>query len=673
MKNSFRMDTFAIGSSDTMEERTKRRQTRATRGCRSPETLISDISDSACSQMQRRNDHDMIESPPAFLMNDQGPPSVIYDRGSFLPINQSMSFQTSYSAAMTEARTTKTSRTMFTTYSADVTETGSQDDVDCNASAHGNQENSVNLSVIHEHDENGFEIGYEDSSSCLSKFVGSKDDAEFCEVGRSHEETVSKENDDITAKELDAAPTDNDSARTPVLPSTNSLTSSNDKSGVTTITSSMLSTTLEESNKASNRSTSSSKRFFSKGFAKRFEKKTSQQETATADPTSLTHAGGSKDDSISLFADENTNEHGLGKFQDGSTEEDNTPNPKNSFENESLMSNDNMWETQQDMHEYGFEISDIKHSSTSASECTGILSVFAASGVQQANTMSTGHVARDSSEASSIMHGSSTHDNTLVEVLKSTALSNPSSKNRSMPRNDVQRDDNSTVESSLSHLTLSTEALTDTSFTSSSTYFRPSSEPKKFNSWLFAKMFACGQSSTSCEPGKNHKQCYSPIEEDVNSDEFSNESDEQETIQKQCHSLSLDDQDFDESLNIEVPLESARFGAAGNNKSRRTKVASRVIAKTNYYPGFEVTDDEGKLKVTTNSKSREINEIVSRLGIGQKSKRKEKKNAQPKKQSVVESLVSRRKPTRGMETGNSQKKNKKSILERIDIQVGQIT
>jgi hypothetical protein len=431
----------------------------------------------------------------------------------------------------------------------------------------------------------------------------------------------------------------------------------------------MLSTTLEESNKASNSSSSSSKRFFSKGFAKRFEKKTREQDIAIADPTSLPLADGSKDDNISLFIDETTQEHGLGKFQDGSTEEERSP--MISFESDSLILYDNMLE-----HEYGFEITDIKNSSTSASECTGVISVFAPSHASQAYTKSPDQDALGFSETSSINHsdnGSSNNGNTLVEVLKSTAGSNAAIQYRSRPGEDVERDENSTVQSMLSHLTLSTEALTETSFTSSSTFLRPSSEPKKFNNWLFAKMFACGPSSTSCDPGKNPKQCYSPIEEDGHSDEFSYESDEQERIQTECHSLSLGEQDFDESLNIEVPLESATFGATGNNKSCRTKVTSRVIAKAHYYPGFEITDEEGTPKVTTNSKSRETNEIVTRLGIGQKLKRKKKTKAQRRKQSMVESLVPRRKPSRETETGSSKRKNKKSILERIDIQVGQIT
>ncbi|KAL3787765.1 hypothetical protein HJC23_009816 [Cyclotella cryptica] len=512
MSNRFRMDTFA-----------------ATRRCRSPETLISDISDSACSQMQRRN-HDMIESPPAFLMNDNGPPSVIYDRGSFLSIDNSMSFQTSYSAAMTEAKTTKTSRTMFTSYSADVTETDSQDDEEYTAATNLDQENSVHLSVIQEDDESGFEVGYEETSS-RSNNSCNKHDSEFCGVVRSHEDIDSTKNK-IKLGKVDKTLTES-CARTSVSVSTDSLTSANVKSGKTTEDSMTLSSTLDSGTKASNGSEPSSKRFYGRGLAMRFEKKTSEQSSTT----SLEPADGSKDCNISLFTEETTHGHGFVKFQDEPKEEDNTSNAQKSFEDVSSVSNNNSLKTQQDiMHEHGFEITDVQYSSTSASEYTGALSIFPVSLSPQVYDKSTGEDALDDpgTTGSAIKsdhsdNGLSNNDNTLVEVVRSTAQTTPAMKHRSTKGAD--HDDTSTVESSLSYLTLSTEALTETSFTSASNNISPRSEPKKFNNWLFSKMFACGPSSTSCEGAKIQKQRYSPIQEYDDSDGSSYESDEQERSQ----------------------------------------------------------------------------------------------------------------------------------------------
>ena len=102
-------------------------------------TTMSDITDSACSETMERNvrNRDIIESPPTFLMNDDGPPRVIYNG----VLENSMSFYTTYSAAATEVRTVMTKV----------------------------RDVSMDLSVVHEHHEAGFEINYEDTSFAASK------------------------------------------------------------------------------------------------------------------------------------------------------------------------------------------------------------------------------------------------------------------------------------------------------------------------------------------------------------------------------------------------------------------------------------------------------------------------------------------------------------------------
>ena len=122
------------------------------------ESYTSDLSDSDCSETKRRNARNqcVIGSPPAFLMKNSSPPSVIYNG----VINDVQSFQTTYSADVTEADTlidgeVEKARDMSVQLSAvDEVSTECSNDMSVYISV-------IDQEVLDKDEETGIEIDYE--------------------------------------------------------------------------------------------------------------------------------------------------------------------------------------------------------------------------------------------------------------------------------------------------------------------------------------------------------------------------------------------------------------------------------------------------------------------------------------------------------------------------------
>jgi hypothetical protein len=195
-------------------------------------------------------------------------------------------------------------------------------------------------------------------------------------------------------------------------------------------------------------------------------------------------------------------------------------------------------------------------------------------------------------------------------------------------------DDNNTLGSdTLSFITMDTKDLTDISDNSAIDLDVPSSKQQNPAS-LFAKLFTCGVTAVRCgdyEDGHGHDNASRMTKE--------------EKIEKLTRV-------YDESVK---KRHSEDEGACENDPDPaavKPEVKSTIVAKTKVYPGVEVSEKQGKSKISSNSRSHAIKEMVKML------KKKEKSKA-------GNSGKGKKKDP----TGRSQRKSQKTILERVKVHV----
>jgi hypothetical protein len=567
---------------------------------RTNETFLSDISDSACSQMMERNErnHDMIESPPAFLMNDNGPPSVIYNGA----IGNSMSFYTTYSAAVTEAGTV-----MDHKYVACA------------------QDLSVHLSVIDEGEEAGVEIDYENrsfSASQVSKHDGVGLDGDECK----------QEEAQCTSDEGEGTANPNDENGTSIP----SLTTSEENGDKETISitvedsDSKVSTSSRSKRKRSNTLKDGSVGFFNRSaddISKRSEGKDKESiEQIAEDTIEMAYSEGNNTSNIIENTTHETkvesNEAAVDEFELTYLENGEMPELQTDVQ---YFSDDNM--------EYGFEV---RHG-TSINIDQGIVAVATA-------------VTAPSPELEKgVMTGSNAPHSLHTSADKPTSIeTEPDNSNQwgMKPDKSLDFDDNSTVGSgALSYLTMDTKDLTDTSDNSTiNDSFQPKS--RKGHNWLFAKLFACGAATIG--------QCHSTHGEDREPENTPQVSEEEkiEQLTREYDALlerpEVECNDIDGALS-KLLAEGGAVALAKSNSNDVTPIKSTVIAKTKLYPGFEIINKQGKHKVSTNSKSRAIDDMLKLL--------------KGKKVSKSKKIARRPSENKGMQ------KSKKSVLERVNVQV----
>ena len=571
-------------------------------GCiRTDGTIISDISDSACSEMMERNDRnqDIIESPPAFLMNDTGPPSVIYNG----VLENSMSFFTTYSAAATEVRTVTTKV----------------------------NDASMDLSVVHELREAGVEIDYEDASFSASSIIKNEyNDVELAEAesglgiecahGSFARSTASKHS------EIELAENDG-------LYANIEATSCQDNER-----------NLASSSKVSEMNTDNE----------------FQTSTPVINPTTKTGEVNSGVAKTAKSFRENwcrSNTLKLGNMDffrpiiDGRFQKDEINDTENStrdnrlcaydvdtskgFEIENSSSNDD--------DEYGFEITHVAQppNNSNTDFAATVLAPSLDCAVEVASDSvhtSNQHISdkKDTNDASPD-DGLSHDDNTINRI---TSETNVMGSNEWDMKPDLSlEDDDASIIGALSFITVETKDLTDVSNDSMIKDELPSA-PKTVYTGLFAKLFGCGTTTVGC--GEVH-EC---------EDDFDRTSRmlEEEKVEKltRGYEASVQRRGIADQQNIES-------GGTCNNKTTVNPVVnSTVVARTKLYPGVEVSSNQGTDRVSKNSKSRAIKDMIKTLKRKKVWNKKQRKRSQSKGKCM---------------SNSSERKTKRSILERINVQV----
>ena len=158
-------------------------------------------------------------------------------------------------------------------------------------------------------------------------------------------------------------------------------------------------------------------------------------------------------------------------------------------------------------------------------------------------------------------------------------------------------DHGSLIEAS-SFITMDTKDLTDISDDSMIKDDHPLT-PKITNTGLFAKLFACGTTAVGC------------IEFRGDNDDFDRTSRmfEKEKVEKMTreYKASVHRRGVADQGGVETG------DALYKNMIVKPVVNSKVVAKTKLYPGFEVSNNQGNDKVSKNSTSRAIKDMMKSL------------------------------------------------------------